>query len=86
MTSSAYPPNPSEIDVIPLGGFEDNIAKSICVRVVIDTGDMWNWCKQNVATGTWKYMFPLVGTGASYIFKNELDALAFKLRINIYEY
>ncbi len=87
MTNPPYIPTsiPTEIDMIPLGGFEDDESKDIRVRVSADRGDMWDWCKQNLVTGTWKCMFPIIGTGTSYIFKNELDALAFKLRFNIHE-
>lgn len=79
----SYTPNPSEIDTIPLGGFVDNTISDIRVRVVMETGDMWKWCQQNVARGTWKYTFLVVGTGGSYVFKNGLDAVAFKLACNL---
>jgi hypothetical protein len=83
MANAPYIPNPKELSVIPVGGFHSDFEKDTRIRVEVDDGSMWDWCKDNLAQGAWKYSFPLVGSGASYHFKHRVDAVAFKLRFNV---
>lgn len=57
--------------------------QDVLIRLKNDVGGddgAWNWCKHNVVPGTWRALIPLNGPSATYVFNNELDALAFKLQ------
>jgi hypothetical protein len=65
--------------------FDHNPKEDTRIRVQADRDAYWLWCCENLVSGQWQSLIPSMGNNATYIFKNELDAVAFKLRFNINE-
>lgn len=63
--------------------FDHNDESCIRIRVQADADAYWMWCCENLVTGQWQSLIPLIGNTATYIFKNGADASAFKLRFNV---
>lgn len=57
--------------------FSDFVFK---VHVDVDNSELWTWCQDYFAHGTWGKMIGLTGKRATYCFQNEGDAMLFLLR------
>lgn len=54
------------------------------IKVAVDKLEYWFWCVSTLKLNTWKMMFGIMGgTSASYVFDNEEDATAFKIRFGL---
>jgi hypothetical protein len=49
------------------------------VHITRDTPEIWKWCTDNVAVGTWGALFPPNGPTATYCFEREDDVVVFKI-------
>ena len=49
------------------------------LKLLNHTGDAFRWCIDNLELGSWKTLIPLFGVSKTFYFKNEEDAMAFKI-------